>query len=260
MSSSVHSAATDAGDHPVVETGARLGYAASGLLHLLIAWVALQLAWSTATQEASQSGALRTLAETPVGSVALWVALVGFVLLGVWLLLEAVVVHDTGDRLKAAGKGVVYAVLAWTTFGVARGSGSGSGSEQSVSMTADLMAQPFGLLLVGAVGVGVVAVGAYHVAKGWRRTFLEDLTGHPGTWITRAGRAGYMAKGVALGVVGVLLVYAAATHDPAQAQGLDGALRTVLGAPLGKVLLTVVALGLASYGVYSFARARYARV
>ena len=90
--------------------------------------------------------------------------------------------------------------------------------------------------------------------------FLRDLTGHPGTFVVRAGQAGYVARGIALGIVGVLLVSAALTHDPAQSQGLDGALRALLEAPFGKLLLTLVALGFAAFGVYSFARARYARV
>jgi hypothetical protein len=75
--------------------------------------------------------------------------------------------------------------------------------------------------------------------------------------VTRLGQAGFPAKGVALGVVGALLVYAAVTFDPAQATGLDGALRTILGAPFGKVLLTLVAVGIAAFGAYCLVRARY---
>lgn len=260
MNTSVRAATAGAGQHRLLEKGARLGYAASGVLHLLIAFIALQLAWSSGTEEASQAGALQTLASTGPGSVVLWVVVVGLALLGVWQLTEAAVLQETTDRLKAAGKGVVYLVLAWTAFGVARGSGSGGGSDQSMSMTATLMEQPFGRVLIGAVGLGVLVVAVYHVHKGWKKTFLQDLAGHPGTWVVRAGRAGYVARGVALGIVGVLLVSAAITHDPAQSQGLDGALRTLLDAPFGKLLLTLVALGFAAFGVYSFARARYARV
>lgn len=260
MNTSVRSTAAGAGNHPLLEKGARLGYAASGILHLLIAFVALQLAWSDGVQEASQAGALQTLASTGPGSALIWVLVVGLALLGLWQLAEAAVLQRTGDRLKAVGKGVVYLVLAWTAFGVARGSGTGGSSDQSMSMTASLMEKPFGLVLVGAVGLGVIAVAVYHLYKGWKKTFLQDLVGHPGTWVVRAGQAGYVARGIALGIVGVLLVSAAVTHDPAQSQGLDGALRTLLEAPFGKFLLTLVALGFAAFGVYSFARARYARV
>lgn len=259
MSDSVPAAAAAAGNSTVVETGARLGYAASGVLHLLLAWIALQLAWFSTGAEADQTGALNALASTGLGSLPLWIAVVGFGLLGGWQVTEAVLRRDTGDRVRFAAKGVVSLALAWTTAAVARGAGS-SGSQQTVDLTASVMAAPFGRVLVGAGGIAVIGVGVYHVVKGWRSTFLRDLREHPGRWAVLAGRFGYVAKGVALVLVGALFVTAAVTRRPEQAQGLDGALRTLLDAPFGALLLTVVALGLGAYGVYSFARARYARV
>lgn len=61
-------------------------------------------------------------------------------------------------------------------------------------------------------------------------------------------RAGYVAKGVALGVVGVLFMVAAATNDPEEAGGLDAALRSLLELPAGTALLTAVGLGITAYG------------
>ncbi len=71
---------------------------------------------------------------------------------------------------------------------------------------------------------------------------------------------GYIAKGAALLVVGVLFIAAALHRNSSEASGLDGAMRTLREQPLGQWLLTLVALGLAAYGLYSFARARFARV
>ncbi len=115
-------------------------------------------------------------------------------------------------------------------------------------------------MLVAVVGVVVVGVGGYHVVKGWRRRFLDDLTGHPGQVAEAAGRVGYIAKGVALAVVGVLFIFAALRNTAKGATGLDGALRTLLDLPYGKVIVILVSLGFAAYGIYSFARARYAKV
>jgi hypothetical protein len=249
-------------DHPVVEWGARAGYAVSGLLHLLIGWIALRVAWGRGGGSADQSGALATLAGNAGGQLLLWVAVVGFALLAVWQVAEAVrggPGREATDRAKSAAKAVVYAVLAWTALGFARGGGSSSRS-QTVDVTATVMGAPGGRLLVGAAGLAVVGVGAYHCWKGWTRGFLADLQEHPGAWAVHAGRFGYVAKGVALAVVGGLFVAAALHERPSEAAGLDGALKTLGGRPYGSVLLTVVALGLLAYGVYSFARARYARV
>lgn len=257
MDRSVRSSAAKAQDSPALETGARLGYAASGVLHLLLAWVAIQLVVGHAAT-ADQTGALESLATTGPGKGLLWVVLTGFVLLAVWHVTEVVARRGRG-RVKPAAKAVVYLALAWTTFRVIQGTAA-NGNQQSVRTTDALMSHPGGRLLVAAIGVAIVAVAVHHVLKGWRSRFLSDLRAHPGTQVVVAGRVGYAAKGVALLVIGVLFVSAAATADPAKAQGLDGALRTLLTLPLGRVLVGAVALGLAAYGIYSFARARYARV
>ncbi len=272
MATSPRSAAVRAGSHPVVEAGARLGYAASGLLHLLIAWLTVQLVVDVpggqgAGERADQQGALRTLAGTGVGGILLWLTFAGFVLLALWQLTEAIARTGTGDRVKAAGKAVVYAALAWSALSVVRDGGSGGGGQgqggsggSGGSLSGDLLANQAGRLLVGAVGLGVAGVAVYHVVKGLRARFLRDLREHPGRWTVRAGRIGYVAKGVALGLVAWFLVGAAVGAEGDQPAGLDATLHKVAGWSAGPALLVLVAVGFAAYGLYSFARARYARV
>jgi hypothetical protein len=258
----VKQAASRAGDHPVLENAARLGYATSGVLHLLIGWLGLQVAWSSGSgTTADQSGALQTLSGNVIGNIILWLFVVGFLGLALWQLTEAIVGRgEASDRVKAIAKLVVYLFLAFAAFSYARSGSGTSSSQQSVDFTTNVMSKPFGKILVGAVGIGVIAVGAYHVYKGWKKRFLQDLRAHPGQWVVRAGVFGYIAKGIALGVVGALFLIAAVQSEPDKARGLDGALHALRDAPFGPVLLTLVALGFACYAVYSFARARYARV
>ena len=119
-------------------------------------------------------------------------------------------------------------------------------------------------MLVGAVGLAIISVGVYHVYKGLKKKFLEDLqrlpSGTAGPVVRRLGVLGYVAKGVALAIVGVLFVTAAVTADPSKSTGLDGALHALRDQPAGVVLLVIVALGFVAYGVYSFVRARYGRI
>lgn len=247
---------------------ARCGYAASGVLHLLIGWLAVQLALGESEGQADQSGAFRAVAQMPGGELVLWLVAVGFAALAVWQLATAVVgvpnaENQLAARAKSVAKAVLYGALAVTGFRYATGSGGGSsGGEES--LTAQVLGMPGGAWLVGAAGLVIVGVGVYHVVKGVRKKFLEDLTGTGGgavgPVVVRLGQAGYIAKGVALGVVGGLVVAAAVTADPEQAGGLDEALHTVRDQPYGTVLLIVVALGIAAYGGYSFARARFARL
>ncbi|MDQ6897862.1 MAG: DUF1206 domain-containing protein [Actinomycetota bacterium] len=257
----VRSAAVRANDHPALENAARLGYATNGVVHLLIGWLAIQVALQNGQESADQSGALQSLADNPVGRIILWLAVIGFVGLAVWQLSEVVVGRgETSDRVKAGAKAVLYAVLAVSAFTYAKGSSSSSSTQQSVDFTSTLMGQPAGRWLVGAVGVAIIAIGGYHVYKGYKKTFLEDLERHPGQWAVNAGRFGYIAKGVALAVVGLLFVLASLHSSADESTGLDGALRTLKDAPFGVVALVVVALGFVSFAVYSFARARYAKV
>ncbi|WP_435736278.1 DUF1206 domain-containing protein [Cellulosimicrobium sp. PMB13] len=264
MSSTGKSAARSAQGSKTLELLARAGYAMSGVLHLVIGVLAVQVATGSASsEEASQTGALAAVAETPGGTALLWFAVVAFAALGLWQVTVALSgALETSDRLKAAGKAVVYVALGVLAVQVVSGASSGSGQEES--FTARLMQSPGGTLLVGAVGVGVVVTGVYHVVKGWKKKFLEDLrggtSGHVGRAVVQLGRVGYIAKGVALGVLGALFVVAAVQNDPEQAGGLDAAFATIVEQPFGVVLLVAVGLGFAAYGLYSFARARYARM
>lgn len=250
----------------VWEAGARAGYAVSGVLHVLVGVLAAQLALGEGGGSADQSGAFAQLAATPFGAVALWFAVVALAALGAWQGAAALsgAVGGAGDRAKAAGKAVVYLVLAATALTFARGGGSGGSGGQASDATATLMQAPAGRLLVGAVGLGILAVAVYHVHKGVRQRFLEDLTRLPARAGGRAARwagvAGYVGKGAALAVMGVLVVVAAVQADPGQARGLDGALHALRDAPAGPVLLLLVALGLVAYGVYSLVRARFGRL
>jgi len=71
------------------------------------------------------------------------------------------------------------------------------------------------------------------------------------------GRLGLLALAVVFGIVALFLIVAALRHNP---KGLGGALQQLAQEPFGPLLLAVVALGLMTYGVFSFAEARYRRL
>lgn len=262
-SADVKHATREANESPVIEWGARIGYGVLGGLHLIIGYIALKVAWGIGggSQNADSGGALSTLSSSSTGKVLLWVGVVGFALLAIWNVTEGAIRHgETKDRLKLVAKGVMYGFFAWTAFTVVALGSSSNSEGQTDDVSKQLMSNPAGQVLVGAVGLVILGVAGYHVYKGWTKKFLEDLDEHPGAWAVYAGRAGYIAKGVALAIAGFFFVVAAVQSDPDEAKGLDGALKSLKDMTGGPVILTVVALGIAAYGVYSFARARYVKL
>lgn len=245
-------------DHPAVEKAARAGLVAYGVVNLLIAWIALQLALGGGGN-ASSTGALHKLASEPFGAVLVWAVAVGMFLLVLWRVVQVVAEHEWTAALKA----VIYLLIGVTAVQVAAGSGGSGGSGGGTdSWTATLLRLPGGALIVGAVGLGVVVYGVVQIRRGWSEDFLDDLdaegrSGADGRAYRIFGKAGYTAKGVAVGLVGGLFCWAALTQDAQRSGGLDVALQKLLRAPAGPVLLAAVAIGIACYGLFCFARARH---
>ena len=74
------------------------------------------------------------------------------------------------------------------------------------------------------------------------------------------GLVGHLSRMVVFTLVGVFLVKAAVDYNARAAIGLDGALAKLQHNPLGPFLLSIVALGLIAFALYSFSDARYRRI
>jgi len=253
---STQSMAASAHGNAWFERIAQAGFAASGVLHVLITFIVARLAFGTGGN-ADQSGALAALAAQPGGAAMLWVAAVVLAALGFWYLVETFLEDDAKHRVKSAAVGVVYLALATSAAKFALGSGKSSG-QQNAGLSAQMMQSGWGKAILVVVGLVVIGVGGYHVYKGATKKFFKDLNVSGGTAITWIGVVGYVAKGLALAGAGVLVLVATLTADPAKASGIDAAVKTLGGAPYGKVLLLIAALGLAAYGAYCFVRSRHA--
>lgn len=241
-----------------------------GLVHIVVAYLAVRVAFGDSGQQADQNGAVQEVGSTQFGAVMLWVLAIGLVAYGAWQLLMAAVgfrwVHKKSKRVRRRIAAVVRAVIA-IALGVyavrlATGSGGGgSGDQRQQEFTAKLLSLPAGQVLVAIVAAIVLGVAVGEVRRGVRKSFLQDLdlADLPqGTqqWVRRLGVFGYLAKGVVLGIIGVLLALAAFQSNAREAGGLDRALKTLAAQPFGTVALVVVAVGLAAFGVYCFAAAR----
>jgi hypothetical protein len=261
--------AREVNDNPWFERGVRVGLVGYGIVHLLVGWLALQLAFGDRSGSPDQQGALQQIAQESYGDVLLWMIGIGLLFMAVWQVFEALWGHTSRDepkrtikRVGSAGKVVIYAVVGISAIKFAMEAQSG-GKSSTDSMTADLMKQTAGQWLVAAVGIVIIVVGVMQVKRGVTKSFTKDLkggatSGTSGTAVERFGQVGYISKGIAIGVVGILFVWAAWDYDPKKAGGLDTALRKILDQPFGPFLLGAIALGIIAFGLYCFAWAKYA--
>ena len=253
-----------------VDRLARLGLGARGVVYLLVAWIALRIALLHSGQEADRQGAMQQIAHNTPGKVVLVLMAVGFFGYAAWRTVQAVTGFPDSDGAKewvkravSAGRALLYLAFAYSAARTALSGQSGSGSDRtSKTATAGVLAHQGGRALVIAAGAGFVIAGIALAVRGVMRTFESHLdTGRMGektqTVVATLGVAGQTARGVIFAIVGGFLIDAAVSYDPHKARGLDGALRALGQPTAGRLLLVVVALGLACFGAYSLAESKY---
>jgi hypothetical protein len=255
-----------------VVRAARLGYAAKGVVYLVIGALAARAAAGDGGTTTDSRGALRAIGDGALGNAALAVIGVGLLGYALWAVLSAATdAEDRGRdakgiaiRIGQAGRGLAYGALgieALRLFGRARDSG-GRGAEH---WTGRLLDAPFGRWLVVAVGVGIIGYALYQFVRAssdkvHKHLDLHDASAQARIWVVRLGRFGIAARGVVFVLIGWFLVRAAMTHDASRAGGIDESLAALARQPRGELLLGVVAAGLVAYGVYQLANARYRRM
>jgi hypothetical protein len=253
------------------EVLSRAGFVARGLIYGIIGLLAFQVAVSDAGKLTNQEGALRTVADKPLGGFLLVVLAIGLGGYSIWRLFRAALGHGPEDsdttleRLGGLGSGIVYGALCIAAIKILSGSPAKGASSKPDQTTAGVFDWPAGRWLVGLGGVVLLGVAAYQLVKGVRRKFLDELktekmSSGMETWITWIGTVGHVARAVVFGLVGWFLLKAAYEYDANEAVGLDGALTKILKAEYGPWLLGLVAAGLVAFGVYSISESRYRRI
>ena len=245
---------------------ARAGFAARAVTYGLIGLLALLAAFGSGGGTTGQSGALRTLADNPVGMVVLFLVGIGLFGYGLWRLTAAGLdLENEGTdkkgiatRLAHAGSGLFHFGLAIYAFMILFGNAGGTGGDGAQSATATLMSAPFGIFLVGLLGVGFVAAAAAQAKKALREEYREHMRvpEHRG-WVNPTIKFGILARGVVFAIIGVFLIVAAFQADPSEARGVGGALSWLQAQAWGGILLGLIGLGLMAFAFYSALQARY---
>ncbi|MBW3571411.1 MAG: DUF1206 domain-containing protein [Gemmatimonadetes bacterium] len=256
---------------PWVQRLARLGYAAKGVVYIIIGGLAAQAAFSPAEDIEGSQGAMASILRQPHGKVLLGIVALGLAGYVLWRAVQAIRdpehkgggLKGTATRIGYAISAVLHAGLTLEAVRLLRGGAGGGGGNGAQHWTAMVMEKPFGRIAVGVAGAGILAFGIYELVKAYRGADLDKRLALQGSGVaTRRrvvalARAGMAARGVVFGIIGWLVIQAARQFEAAQAQGLQGALVTLRQQSYGAYLLGAVALGLIAYGLFQLVKARF---
>jgi hypothetical protein len=271
LPSQARGAASRTANSTWLEQLTRAGLVGYGIIHLLFAWLILQIAFSGSGTDGDQSGALHNLAEKPFGTFLIVVIVIGLIAMTIWQLLEAAIGHRSErgrhrvyERVVSAARALFYAYFAWTGIKVLRGKKASSADTQQKA-SEDLMASTGGRITVALAGIVIAAIGIGLVVYGVQKKFkkhlkVSQMSAQTRRLSERLGVAGYAAKGAAYGIAGVLFLIAAIQYDPDKARGLDATLKVLSQQSYGPWLLALTALGIAAYGLFSIVQSRYRKV
>lgn len=249
----------------------RVGFAAMGVVHLLIGILAMRSVVSLASASGSE-GALEQIVRLPFGQFLLIAVAAGLVCYAVWRFVQALMNTDAKDsdakgiatRIGFGIIGLVYLGLAFSAVKIFLGTQT-SDSVWAQSWTAWLLAQPFGQWLVGLAAVAAAIIGIVHFYIAYKTKFREnwklaEMSETEEKWGTRFGIAGLTARGVVFCIIGFFLAYAAWQSNAGKVRDFGGALVAIEQQTYGAWLLGVVAAGLFCYGIFMFFQARYRRI
>jgi hypothetical protein len=257
--------------NPLMESLTRLGYGVRGFIYITIGMLALNVVLGKGGALVDPQGAIAAIGRQPAGLYFLWVVLVGLVAYALWGVIRAVfdplrkgndtkgVLARVGFLLSAAG----YSYLALYTYSLISGSVS-SGQNGAQPSLASIMSAPWGRLLVGLIGFGIIIDGLYQITLGLSARFDKQyktyaMTAEEVQAARQLGRIGTAARGVVFAMVGGLILVAAVQSNPNQAVGVGAALSTLMRQPYGIWLLGLVAIGLIAFGLYSMLSAVWFR-
>lgn len=243
----------------------RIGYAARGIVFLIIGSFALLAAGGLGTHPEGARDALELLFRWPLGTYFLWVLAAGLLCFAGWRFLQSVFDVDLHGnsfygwmrRVMLGGSSLFYVALAAATVRITLVHRRLDEDQSAREWTAWAMAQPFGRLLIALIAAGFVAVAAGLAVKAFRAPYREalDATREQRAFAVALGSFGIFTRAVVFLMVGIYLGVAAYSANSFEAVSLAGVLRAMQHQAHGGILLGIAALGLLAFGLFEIIEA-----
>ncbi len=275
MTPARHPRATDAvddghgEDQPFVRWSGRIGYAAKGVVYLIIGSLALMQVLGIGGDSTGSKGALVALKQQSYGDVLLYLMAGGLLMYTAWRFAQGLfdVEHKGNDFIalvKRGGlaiSGALYGFLAWQALNLAMDSADRSPGGDSRETAARAMSEPGGEWLVIGVGIGFGIAGLYQLWRAWKVNFSKHwkstLNGTTRQWATRVSRFGIAARAILFVIVAYYITVAGIESDPERTRSLGDVLRSFAG---NRGLLGLAAAGLTCYAAYAWVNALFRRI
>ena len=243
----------------------QIGYSGRGLVYLAVAGISLYSIWRGG-QAQDTSSALGWLENTWGGGVALFLILLGMLAYAVWRTLDAA--YDLEDYGRD-GKGIVarlgmlvtgglHLAIGVLAFSLLFGTGGSKGESSIPRYVGAVMEWPGGRWMIGLAAILILAAGGYYLRQGWKNEYRQHLRANQFT--TRWNpvlKAGVMAHGIVIGVIGLLFLFAAWRADPQAAGGVGEAFSWLSSQVYGQILVIAVCIGLVGFAIFCFVNAAY---
>lgn len=255
-----------------VELFARFGLSAKGFVYILSGVLSFMAAFklgNVSESDGSNNGIFSFIYDKPFGKIALAVVALGLVCYAIWRFIEAIKdTENKGSDTKGLAKraayflsGIAYAGLAFIAVKFLLTHQSGKGDSQK-KFAEELLSKPFGQWLVAIVAFIMIGIGIWQgfmaiSGKYKKNVRNSNLTGKSQGLVLRAGKVGYISRGIVWLIIGWLFLKAAWSEDAKQAGGTENAFKWLKDSSYGTYLLAAVAAGLICYGVFMFVRAKY---
>ena len=244
-----------------------VGCFSTGIIYVAIGSIAILSFFKLKKGGADESSFFVLLDGFLAGRILNWMIIFGAICFIIWRFYEAIKdPHKTGNDAKAmvlrmgtAFSSVADAVIVLSVFQALfseqKAPETGEPVQQQ-ALVADLLKMDGGKIIVLALGLIVLVTALILVFYGLSKRFTEALNtsdfSRRQQYIMRGiAYAGYISRGIILGIIGFFLFKAAIKNNSAYVVNTDKAF-DFIGDDLGHIYFIMVALGTICYGVYMF--------